>query len=350
MVEFVLEESREQFVGLDRDFLARQIDAAKQNFLWSDHLDVETRYRKASFFIDPLARGFDDFRVDENIRAVANVVDEQLLLDTDLRGRETDTGRVVHDVEHLVGEAHEFVVDLLDLERRRLQNRISVCTNFVRHAARLSVMPDQFSDKGSSHYFDVDDGDFERLGSSPREVTWSVLDASLVAESDRGVFSYGRLDRGTSVLFDLVPAPPPGGAFLDIGCGWGAIALSLAALSPAAKVYAVDVNPRALELTLRNASRLGLTNLHVSHPDDVHPGISFDLIWSNPPIRVGKDVLHSILDRWLPRLTPGGSAYLVVQKNLGSDSLAGWLVARGYDVERVGSRKGFRVLRIARTG
>ena len=201
----------------------------------------------------------------------------------------------------------------------------------------------------STHYFDVDDQDLARLGSAPREVAWKVHNREIAARSDRGVFSYGRLDRGTSVLFDLVPNPPPSGAFLDIGCGWGAIALSLATLSPAAKVYAIDLNPRALDLTAANAEQLGLGNVHVSRPDDVHPGIEFDLIWSNPPIRVGKEALHSILDAWLNRLSQRGVAYLVVQKNLGSDSLADWLRGRGFDVDRVGSRKGFRVLRVTRS-
>lgn len=210
-------------------------------------------------------------------------------------------------------------------------------------------IPDNPSDKGPSHYFDVDGDDLERLGSSPREVSWTIHGASVTADSDRGVFSYGRLDRGTSVLFDLVPTPPQSGVFLDIGCGWGAIALSLAALSPAAKVYAVDVNPRALDLTAQNASRLGFDNVHAFQPPDVHPGITFDLIWSNPPIRVGKEALHSILDTWLRRLSINGVAYLVVQKNLGSDSLADWLRGRGFAVDRVGSRKGFRVLRIVRS-
>lgn len=214
-------------------------------------------------------------------------------------------------------------------------------------------MPDHMSDSSSemglTHYFDVDDDDLERLGSSPRDVTWQIQDTSITAASDRGVFSYGRLDRGTAVLFDLVPPPPQNGVFLDIGCGWGAVALSLATLSPAANVFALDVNPRALDLTATNAQRLGLANVHALQPDEVHTGITFDLIWSNPPIRVGKAALHAILDTWLHRLSMNGVAYLVVQKNLGSDSLADWLRGRGFVVDRVGSRKGFRVLRIVRS-
>ncbi|MFM7095717.1 MAG: methyltransferase, partial [Actinomycetota bacterium] len=87
------------------------------------------------------------------------------------------------------------------------------------------------SDRDPSHYFDVDDDDLERLGSLPRNVTWSTHGVTASANSDRGVFSYGRLDRGTQVLFDLAPPPPPSGTFLDVGCGWGAIALTLASLA-----------------------------------------------------------------------------------------------------------------------
>ena len=199
-----------------------------------------------------------------------------------------------------------------------------------------------------AHYFDVDDDDLERLGSAPRKVTWSAFEKDLTAVSDRGVFSYGRIDKGTAVLLDLVPSPPPNGTFLDIGCGWGAIAVTLAATSPAATVYAVDVNPRAIELTAENARSNGLVNLHASHPDNVHPGLKFDLIWSNPPIRIGKQALHELLEHWLVRLADHGVAWLVVQKNLGSDSLADWLGTKGYIVERIGSRKGFRVLRVMR--
>lgn len=78
--------------------------------------------------------------------------------------------------------------------------------------------------------------------------------------------------------------------------------------------------------------------------------MGYDLIWSNPPIRVGKQVLHELMRTWLPRLLPGGEAYLVVQRNLGSDSLQRWLAAELPDlqVSRHASAKAFRVLRVAR--
>lgn len=165
-----------------------------------------------------------------------------------------------------------------------------------------------------------------------------------------GIFSPGGLDKGTRVLLGHVPPPPARGDLLDLGCGWGPIALTLALRSPEAGVWAVDVNERALDLTRRNAARLGLTRVHASTPDGI-PGQEFDLIWSNPPVRVGKAALHDLLRTWLPRLRPGGEAFLVVQKNLGSDSLQRWLTETfegSHDVSRFATGGGFRVLRVVR--
>lgn len=165
-----------------------------------------------------------------------------------------------------------------------------------------------------------------------------------------GVFSPDRVDLGTQVLLREVPDPPAHGALLDLGCGWGPVALSLGLLAPQATVWAVDVNERALDLVQRNVERLGLGQVRTSRPDEVPDDVRFTAIWSNPPIRVGKAMLHDMLLRWLPRLDEGASAYLVVQRNLGSDSLHRWLAdqlgGQGFTVSRHASAKGFRVLRV----
>ncbi|MDF2805885.1 MAG: rRNA methyltransferase, partial [Cellulosimicrobium sp.] len=128
--------------------------------------------------------------------------------------------------------------------------------------------------------------------------------------------------------------------------------LTMALEAPGATVWAVDVNERALDLVRRNAERLGLTNVRAVLPDDVPDDVALAALWSNPPIRVGKDVLHAMLLHWLPRLAPGASAHLVVQRNLGSDSLQRWLadalppLLPGAVVERAASAKGFRVLEV----
>jgi len=166
-------------------------------------------------------------------------------------------------------------------------------------------------------------------------------------ETAGGIFSPDHVDLGTRVLLDNAPEPPAEGDLLDLGCGWGPIALTLALESPGARVWAVDVNERALDLTRRNAERLGVTNVRAVTPDQVPEDVELAAIWSNPPIRVGKEALHAMLTRWLGRRAPGGQAHLVVSKNLGADSLQRWIAAElGVDVERTASAKGFRVLAV----
>jgi 16S rRNA (guanine1207-N2)-methyltransferase len=136
------------------------------------------------------------------------------------------------------------------------------------------------------------------------------------------------------------------GHLLDLGCGAGPIALTMARRSPAATVWAIDVNTRARELCARNAERNALDNIRVASPDDVPPEVTFATIWSNPPIRIGKPALHELLEFWLARLDPSGGASLVVQKHLGADSLQRWLVELGYRCERVGSKAGYRLFTV----
>lgn len=163
-----------------------------------------------------------------------------------------------------------------------------------------------------------------------------------------GVFSPGRLDLGTEVLLRSVPDPPPAGDVLDLGCGWGPVALALALRSPACRVWAVDVNARAVDLLRGTASDLGLASVVAVTPEEVPDDVRFAAIWSNPPIRIGKPALHALLSRWLPRLADGAAAHLVVQRNLGADSLQRWIADElGLPVERAASAKGFRVLRVS---
>jgi len=201
----------------------------------------------------------------------------------------------------------------------------------------------------SSQYFAEEPDSAHRPG-----VVHVVLpDLHLALATDSGVFSPGRLDPGTRLLLDVAPAPPASGDLLDLGCGYGALALVLASRSPAAQVWAVDTNRRAIGLCDRNASGAGLANVHCvavtgGSPDDVRLPDRYDLIWSNPPIRIGKPALHTLLAGWLGRLAPGAAAYLVVQRNLGSDSLQRWLESSGWTAVRFAARAGYRVLEVRR--
>jgi 16S rRNA (guanine1207-N2)-methyltransferase len=164
-----------------------------------------------------------------------------------------------------------------------------------------------------------------------------------------GVFSSEHLDTGTAVLLATVPPPATEGDLLDLGCGWGPIAIALARRSPGASVWAVDVNERALTLAAANALIAGV-EVKATWPQDIPEDVRFATIWSNPPIRIGKPALHELLRTWLPRLAPGGTAWLVVAKQLGADSLQRWIAETFPDlaVTRATTDKGFRVLRVAR--
>jgi 16S rRNA G1207 methylase RsmC len=178
------------------------------------------------------------------------------------------------------------------------------------------------------------------------DITTHIWGRDMTFTTASGVFATDGLDKATAVLLRNSTAPQAG-TVLDLGCGWGPIACALAAAAPEATVWAIDPNERALELTRLNASRLDV-EVHAALPDEVPADVEFDEIWSNPPIRIGKDALHDLLLRWLPRLTPNGSARLVVGKNLGADSLQAWLTGQGWPTERVSSEKGFRILRVSR--
>ena len=200
------------------------------------------------------------------------------------------------------------------------------------------------------HYFSANPASADER----RTISVTLDRRGFTLETAPGVFSPGRIDLGTTVLLDTVGAPPAG-QLLDLGCGWGPIALTAALREPEATITALDVNERALDLLKRNVARVKATaelaRVVPTLEDGIDPGLRFDAIWSNPPIHIGKQSLHELLAAWLPRLVPGGEAWLVVQKNLGSDSLAKWIAEQADEagapwggIEKVRSSKGYRVL------
>ncbi len=194
------------------------------------------------------------------------------------------------------------------------------------------------------HYFSADPSvEFKRA-----PVRAEVWGRTLDLTSGSGVFAQGRLDVGTAILFRETE-PPAAQRYLDLGCGYGVIGLALAEAVPGSVVRAVDVNERAVLLANENAAALGVTERFAAvTPERVPADETYDEIWSNPPIRIGKDALHELLLTWLPRLAPGGRAVLVVGKNLGADSLQRWLGEQGWPTQRLASAKGFRVLETRR--
>ncbi len=198
----------------------------------------------------------------------------------------------------------------------------------------------------NSHYFSAEPAS----PAEQRHIRVRLEGRDLELTTARGVYSPDRLDPGTAVLLAGAPDPSPSGDLLDLGCGWGPIAITLALRAPAARVWGVEVNHRSIELARSNTAALGLENVSIGEPDDVPDDLRFSTIWSNPPIHVGKPALHGILERWLPRLTDNGVAHLVVQKHLGSDSLQKWLNQQpwGLTCRRLSSAQAFRILEVRR--
>lgn len=198
-----------------------------------------------------------------------------------------------------------------------------------------------------SHYFSAS----PEVRSERHQFTLPSPRGDLHVMTESGVFSQRGLDKGTAVLLDTMrrhpmPPPPDGSSLCDLGCGSGAIALTLATTFPTCTVYAVDVNERARQLCAQNASTNEISNIVVVAPEQIDEHFHFARIWSNPPIRIGKTELHTLLETWLARLELTGRADIVVSKNLGADSLSHWIESLGYAVTRVASSKGFRVLDI----
>ena len=192
----------------------------------------------------------------------------------------------------------------------------------------------------SDHYFSADPNAEQRL----RTVRFEVLGQEFNLKASSGTVSSSRLDPGTKVLLGHLNEVK--GNVLDLGCGWGPISIAIAKLFPETKVFALDVNKRSLDLTKENAKSLGLENVYPLTAEEIPGDLEFDELWSNPPIRVGKEVLHNLLETWLPRLKPGGKAMLVVQKQLGADSLMKWLQAEfsQFTISRLDTDKGYRVI------
>ena len=191
------------------------------------------------------------------------------------------------------------------------------------------------------HYFDAE----PTVASNRRTVPLVLPDLNVTLTTDRGVFARDAVDPGTKLLLLDGPPPPAQGDLLDLGCGYGPIAVALARRAPGARVWAVDVNRRALELCAANAEEADV-EVRTATPDAIPAGVQFAGIWSNPPVRIGKAALHELLSTWLDRLAPDGRAALVVHRHLGADSLARWLDQQGWPTSRLGSRMGYRLLEV----
>ena len=173
-----------------------------------------------------------------------------------------------------------------------------------------------------------------------RHITAQIGNRCLRFETDAGTFSKEHLDPGSKALIDTVPALS--GRVADIGCGWGAIGVSLAVKNPDAFLEMVDVNERALALARKNADANGVTNCSVGLSDalsEVAPGLSF--VVTNPPIRAGKQVIYGFFAQAHEKLLPGGRLYIVIRKQHGAPSAIKFLQTLYAEVNTLEKEAGY---------
>ncbi|WP_211749512.1 class I SAM-dependent methyltransferase [Paenibacillus sp. Marseille-Q4541] len=170
---------------------------------------------------------------------------------------------------------------------------------------------------------------------------------SLKLTSDAGVFSKNGVDYGSRVLIDAMDLTGAK-AVLDVGCGYGPIGITAAKLAPESIVTMIDINERAVELARHNAIQNQVSSNTVIKQSDrleVVRNQVFDVILTNPPIRAGKDIVHSIFEQAYEHLTVGGSLWIVIQKKQGAPSAKEKLESMFKYVEEVTKDKGYRIFR-----
>ena len=191
----------------------------------------------------------------------------------------------------------------------------------------------------ADHYFSKVPESMHR----PMEFSASFLGQKLVFETDAGVFSRDGVDKGTELMLNALP--PISGSVLDLGCGWGAVGISLAKAYPLAKVTMVDINSRAAELSMKNALRNGVSvHVHTSDGFEAVVDQQFSYIITNPPIRAGKQVIYGLFAQSASHLLPGGSLFLVIRKQQGAPSAIAFLETVFHCVRVVEKGGGFWVI------
>lgn len=195
----------------------------------------------------------------------------------------------------------------------------------------------------SEHYYSRT----QKAESDPKYWDFTLRNFHFRFKTDNGVFSKREVDFGSRLLIETFELPEIPGPLLDVGCGYGPIGLSAARLDQNRKVHMVDVNIRALQLAKENASLNHIENVNVYESDCLNAvtDLNFAAILTNPPIRAGKKVVHTIFEQSYEHLNNGGTLWVVIQKKQGAPSAIEKLKELFAEVVTVNKEKGYFILR-----
>lgn len=177
-----------------------------------------------------------------------------------------------------------------------------------------------------------------------RTFSADILGMTLHFCTDAGVFSKDGIDRGTRALVEAMP--PLSGRALDLGCGWGAAGIPLALKNPGCAFLLTDINERAAALAAQNAQANGAKNIHVVTGDAFESVDGrFSAIFTNPPIRAGKQAIYQMFRNARDHLEPGGALYIVIRKQQGAPSALNFLRETYASAQVIRRSAGFWVIR-----
>ena len=171
-------------------------------------------------------------------------------------------------------------------------------------------------------YFD----NVPELDSKKKTISFTIKERTIAFVSDIGVFSKDKVDEGTIAFLKVLLSRPLYGKILDLGCGYGALGLTLATFNPNCHFVLADVNERALALAKENQKRLHLENVDCLI-SDIYENITelFHSIVINPPIRAGKKVIYPMFKGAYEHLIDDGSLFIVIRKSHGAHSAEAYI-------------------------
>ena len=197
-----------------------------------------------------------------------------------------------------------------------------------------------------SHYFKNDDS----LESKKRIIKYVINGHAFELVSDLGVFSKNELDPGSELLIKTAIKDGIKGDLLDVGCGYGPIGITISTLSPIEKVDFIDVNRRALNLTLENANKYLKNSFNVFESNGFESVKNeYDYILINPPIRAGKEVIFKMFEDSIKHLKNGGVLMIVIRKDQGAPSAKNKLNSIFGNCETLDREKGYHILKCSKS-
>lgn len=219
---------------------------------------------------------------------------------------------------------------------------------------------------GSEHYYSQSTATSDER----HRIEYFLEDRAFNFFASNAVFSKKRIDFGSDLLIKTFLKYIRSNnlsnqdiKIIDMGCGYGVISLVLAEFCKNLKSIMLDINSRAIELSLLNINLLGLDNRLEAYSSDLYKVLDssliqesriinssknidkFDFILTNPPIRTGKDNVFKIYSQGIKYLKDSGSIFVVIQKKQGASSSIKELESLFGNVEKLKTKAGYWILR-----